>query len=50
MKKIIILLLLISNFTVSSQEWKNKDSDELFEIARNEAFNGNRVKAREILI
>jgi YaiO family outer membrane protein len=50
MKKIVILLLLISTFTVSSQDWKNKDSDELFEMARDEAFNGNRVKAREMLI
>ncbi|MEQ9306647.1 MAG: YaiO family outer membrane beta-barrel protein [Marinoscillum sp.] len=44
-----ILILIFASIGAIAQEWKDLGTDELFEKARNEAFDGNRVQAREML-
>jgi len=48
-KCISIAILLALSLGANGQEWKNLDTDELFEMARDEAFNGNRPTARQML-
>lgn len=46
---ILLLQILLINFYASAQEWKSLGTDELFEKAREQAFNGNRELSREML-
>lgn len=50
MKKFLFIFLFSGSLISFSQEWKNLGTDELFELARAEAFDGDRKKAREMLI
>lgn len=44
----LIFMLMISGRSFA-QDWKNMDTDELFQAARKKAFNGERKEAREML-
>ncbi len=49
LKYLFILLNLAYGLNGSAQEWKDLGADELFQLARQEAFDGKREEAREKL-
>lgn len=44
-----VMILFFTALTSMAQEWKNLDVDDLFKLARETAFNGNRDEARQML-
>jgi YaiO family outer membrane protein len=44
-----MMILLFTARTSLAQEWRNLDVDDLFKLARETAFNGNRDEARQML-
>ena len=48
-QRIICCFILLGCHTLSAQEWKDKSVDDIFSLAREKAFNGNREEARTML-
>ncbi|GHN01752.1 hypothetical protein WSM22_32410 [Cytophagales bacterium WSM2-2] len=48
-KSILVVIVLFAASVVRSQDWKQLNSDDLFKLARQTAFDGKRTEAREML-
>ncbi|HEY0743707.1 MAG TPA: YaiO family outer membrane beta-barrel protein [Chryseosolibacter sp.] len=45
----LLIVLSLMPWQVAAQDWKNLGTDELFDLARQRAYNGKREEAREML-